>query len=212
MNGLKAEEIAYILFPRYITRNDVVIEVGANIGGATALLSDLARQVHAFEPNPQVFARLQENLSGRKNVSLHNLGAGVSNESMNFNIPSQKDTTFGSSHRIAGGEYVGEASVAVARLDQVAFAEPPSVIVLDCEGSEVEALRGAEGLFKRGSIREVIVETHTLTDGRSTDRDTIDVLGAYGFAVELRTTAPDGSPWIVAERSTALNGKASSAR
>ncbi len=203
MEGLRAEEIAYTLFPRHITHDDVVIEVGANIGGATALLSDLARHVHAFEPNPQVFIRLRENLSGRRNVTLHNLGAGVSSENMNFYMPNPRDTTFGSKHKVAGGEYVGEAVVSVARLDEVAFAEPPSVIVLDCEGSEVEALKGAEGLFRRGSIRVVIVETHTLTDGRSTDTETVEVLSSYGFAVESRTIAPDGSPWIVATRRAA---------
>ncbi len=76
--------------------------------------------------------------------------------------------------------------------------------MLDCEGSEVDALKGAEGLFRKGLIREVIVETHTMTDGRSTDIETVDVLGTYGFTVESRTTAPDGSPWIVARGSAAF--------
>ena len=195
----KAEEIAYDVFPKYVTSSDVVIEVGANIGGSTLLLSDLAKFVYAFEPNPSVFDELKRSTAARRNVEVHNLGVGAVNEVAAFNLPHPDGSTRGSRFVIEGGTYVGKIDVKIVRLDDFNFGLPPTVLVLDCEGSEIPVLEGARAMLSTGAVGKVLAEMHYLADGSDTIEPTKRKLGSFGYRTETKT-APDGSPWILARR------------
>ena len=52
IGGPPPETEGLTLYPRFVLPSDVVIEVGARIGGGTLLLSNLAKHVYSFEPNP----------------------------------------------------------------------------------------------------------------------------------------------------------------
>ena len=175
------------------------MEVGANIGGATLLLAKLSRFVHAFEPNPRVYAHLQSSVENTKNVKVYNLGAGSRSEMASFNLPSPKQSIFGSRFRVTGGRYLDQIEVRMVRLDEVKFRPEPTCLILDCEGSEVAALEGARALFESGAVKTVLVEMHYLADGSDTIAPTIDFLIRYGFDMD-RVMAPDGSPWVSALR------------
>ena len=64
------------LFERYITKDMVVIDGGANVGIHTVKLSKLADKVYAFEPMQQTYELLRENikLNGCTNVRLDRRG------------------------------------------------------------------------------------------------------------------------------------------
>lgn len=58
-----------IIFDNYINRrikNRIAIDMGANIGMHTILLSKLGYEVHAYEPDPKTFECLQLNLKSNK--------------------------------------------------------------------------------------------------------------------------------------------------
>jgi len=55
---------------------DIAIDLGANAGEITQELARSGAEVHAFEPDPETFARLQGAVAGFDNVVLHNKAAG----------------------------------------------------------------------------------------------------------------------------------------
>ncbi len=65
--GLKA-----VLGPEH-----VCVDCGANIGEITGALAPTGCQIHAFEPDPYSFGRLQENVGHYDNVHLYNQAVGV---------------------------------------------------------------------------------------------------------------------------------------
>ena len=65
------------LMKRFLSRDQTIIDVGANIGYLTrffARSTGLGGKVCAFEPNPLIFALLQRNVSQYKQVSVYNFG------------------------------------------------------------------------------------------------------------------------------------------
>ncbi len=71
------------LYRTLIGPDDVVVDIGANIGMTAILFSSLAHKVIAFEPSPSTYRILSENLSKAKvtNVETMNLGLGTKPES-----------------------------------------------------------------------------------------------------------------------------------
>jgi len=195
----RAEEIAYSMFPRYVVKTDVVVEVGANRGGSTLVLSEIARFVYAFEPNPLVFEQLKKHIAGRRNVEVHNLGAGAKEGTVRFNLPHPGADTFGSRYVVEGGSYISQIEVKIVRLDDLNYLLDPTCLVFDCEGSEVAALDGAERLLSARGVHTVIAEMHFLADGSNTIRPTMDRLRRHDLRLES-VTAPDGSAWVVGRR------------
>ncbi|MBR4995630.1 MAG: FkbM family methyltransferase [Alistipes sp.] len=76
----RALEYAYHL-PQLVSRGDVAIDIGANLGYYTCPLSDIVGQqgrVYAVEPVPVIFDVLKHNVGSRKNVELLNYALGDS--------------------------------------------------------------------------------------------------------------------------------------
>jgi len=67
------------LFRTPIGPDDVVADVGANIGLTALLFSGLAKRTYAFEPSPSTFDILKKNLerAAVRNVQAINLGLGA---------------------------------------------------------------------------------------------------------------------------------------
>ncbi len=72
----------------------IIVDVGANVGHHTLFASTLARHVHAFEPFPNMVAKLEEKLrlNGISNVSVHRIGLGDAHKSLPF-TPSATNNT-----------------------------------------------------------------------------------------------------------------------
>jgi FkbM family methyltransferase len=66
------------LLASLIGPEDVCLDIGANLGAHTLVMSDLAKQVYAFEPSSINSSFLSENVSlnGLSNISVQNLGLG----------------------------------------------------------------------------------------------------------------------------------------
>jgi FkbM family methyltransferase len=63
---------------RYLTRDDLVVDIGANIGSLALCAAGRANRVIAIEAHPRTFAFLKSNveLNGYKNMELHNVAMG----------------------------------------------------------------------------------------------------------------------------------------
>src|SRR5215212_208552 len=70
-NIVNAKEIEII--KRLVTKDDIVLDIGANIGFMTIQLAQQAKHVYAFEPAPDNYKQLQKNTKHLDNVTRHRM-------------------------------------------------------------------------------------------------------------------------------------------
>jgi len=145
-----------LLFQRIIRKDDILFDLGANIGWYTTLFGRDGGQCHAFEPNPQVFSRLIYNCEIneiRKNkLYLNNLAVGDKESVVSFysfrnlhhGLSSLSD--FGRDDKI-------EIKVEKTTLTEYVFKKDIKhidIIKVDVEGAELEVLKGSQELLSSG--------------------------------------------------------------
>lgn len=174
---------------RSIRAGDTVIDIGANIGVFAAFAATRAPGVRvlAFEPFPENYTQLQENVeaSGLDNVELFE--KAVSGSSGNDLLRSVRDNW--AVHSVGPG---GTRPVATISLDDL-FAESGidrcDLLKIDCEGSEYEIFENASaGTFRR--IGRIVGEYHEWGEGQSGER-LATALTANGFTIEELVPLPE---------------------
>ncbi len=148
---------------------DVLYDVGANIGVVSLLAASHAQgeglagvSVHSFEPEPRTAARLRENvrLNGFGGITVHEMGLGATSARIPLFVDGQ---TGRQTHSILRAQSAGrsEVEIELRAADEVAREAPaPTVMKIDVEGAEMDALRGAQGLLEKGGVRELFIEVH----------------------------------------------------
>lgn len=126
-----------------------VIEIGANIGTHTVSLAKTLASQHreliAFEPQPFIFQNLCTNLAlnAINNVRAWPWACGAKTETVYFPPPDyQAPGNFGAVSMAENGS-ASEISVPCVRLDDIAGNDTVSLIKIDVEGFELQALQGA---------------------------------------------------------------------
>jgi len=194
----KAEPAAFKFYPRYVTSEDVVIEVGARVGGATCVLARLARKVYSFEPNPYAYKLLKTCTSGLKNLETFNIALGASEGTAILHTNgSFKASPLASIKRQSRQSRSYE--VRVATLDAMEFSERPTSLVMDCEGSELDVLQGGHETDQ--GFQSLLVETHETEKGKMNTEEVRDFVARSERFSNLRVERDDeGNDWILADR------------
>jgi len=150
-----------VRFLRSISRPGMcAIDAGANKGVTVVAMARKAREtglVYAFEPVPEFYAQLNENLSrnGVENVSAHMLA--LSNRSGRTRFYKHGEGSGITAAQDAKMIWVEATTLAdfcaerrIGRID---------LVNLDCEGSELLVLQGAEAILKE-QAPEIFCEIH----------------------------------------------------
>ena len=155
-------------------RGQVVIDVGANYGDSAIWWSKkFGAKVIAFEPLPDVYSILEENIQlNRADVIAHNLALS-DGSIIKGNRPN------GESMLLAGGDM----ELKSARLDAFNL-EKADILKIDVEGFEYSVLNGSRETIKRLKPR-IILETHS-KDLRKKCHEFLTSMG-YKIQVEGRT-------------------------
>ncbi len=123
------------------------------------------RQIYSFEPDPQNFQSAQKNVSHYDRVQLFPKGLWSSEQELHFYI-NNNGTRMGSSTSRAIGP--SPFTVPVTSLDTVFADLPPNLwptlIKMDIEGAEKEALLGSANIIKRNKPRLIICAYHKPED------------------------------------------------
>lgn len=134
---------------RRITANDLVLDVGANIGNHTLYLAAVTGcRVEAFEPNPELCDALRESIRANHQegrVRVHCVGVGAAPGVAHF-VAHTPDNL--GAQALAPGASDDER-IEIVRLDDLDLQGPVAALKIDVEGMEAEVLRGAAELIRR---------------------------------------------------------------
>ena len=159
-------------FQKYLKENDVVFDVGANIGVFSLFVAALGRDsaVYAIEPEISNIARLRENiLANGFQERIKPICAGVSDrvgitrlylssEEPGAAVHSISDSELEKTH--LGYDVVGDAPVLSITLDYLSaeLGVVPNLIKVDTDGNEKKILLGAKSLLAYPRLRAIIIE------------------------------------------------------
>jgi len=135
-NRLDFDRSALETYLHYFKQNDILINIGANIGCYAYAFQKLAKEIHCFEPNKEAFECLEYNLSKYKNVKLYN--CAISDIETKCNINNDCDNV-----GMAFIEETNKGTIETKIIDSFNF-EFCDFILMDCEGFELKALLGAK--------------------------------------------------------------------
>lgn len=183
------ERKAVRLMVKHVTLNSVAYDLGANYGMHTLLLARLVGPmglVYAFEPEPEIFSALNDQLALNHFDMVHTFQRAVAAE--------VGSAFFDRAHHRGAGHLVSETDGRVATsfqvqtttLDKFVFQEghaPPSFVKIDIEGAESAALRGSLGVIAQ--YRPIfLIELHNPREDRSVGA----ILKSFGYvAVQVET-------------------------
>lgn len=163
-NGHYWETFMHKYFKKYSDDQGIALDIGANIGTHSIILSDLFAKVHAFECQSQVFSILSKNkeINNCHNLILHNIGLGEGYSTQYLNkFDSSNPYNIGGVSIVKdkkSNQALGE-QVDIIPLDSMEFDLPIRFIKMDVEGYELFVLKGAHKTISK-HLPVIIFEEH----------------------------------------------------
>lgn len=142
----------------------VFYDVGGNKGDYTLMLkkSFPKANITTFEPNPNTFKKLKENI--KDSNTLINKGVGEENGELNLFFDSNNNTSVQASSnpeilkQIANTNDLTSVKIDIIKLDDFVKEAQIDLLKIDVEGFELEVLKGAKKLLKENKIRIIQFE------------------------------------------------------
>jgi FkbM family methyltransferase len=178
-----------LLMKKWIREGDFVLDIGANIGWMSLWMGRLTGNggvVWAFEPHPDLFPRLKENIrfNDMKQIIPQACALGRKKESA---------LLFDNPHINRGGASLIDSSagenqareVKVFPLDDWAsrFPKAPRLIKIDVEGWELEVLKGAETILQSSDQPILILEYSLERPAHQEENELRAFLLGHGYSI-----------------------------
>uniref|UniRef100_UPI00404729D4 FkbM family methyltransferase n=1 Tax=Orrella sp. TaxID=1921583 RepID=UPI00404729D4 len=144
--------------------NGCCIDVGANIGMTSLLMSSLFNDVYSFEPAPSTFSLLKKNIENNniQNIQLFNIGLGseVFSTEIQFAEGNRSGGFINNITKASEGHVTENIRVEVgdAILEQHHLL--PSFIKIDVEGYELHTLRGLKNTISASNPIVMLEANH----------------------------------------------------
>ena len=172
------EEMSFVL--HFIEKEDLFIDVGANVGCFTLLASGVKKaNTIAIEPLPSTFQHLCNNLIINKleeNVEVLNIGMGAKEGNLEFTQHNSQN------NHVATKNDSNTVSVQIKTLDNVLKDKNPTMLKIDVEGIERAVIDGCLDTLKKESLKVVLIELVGLGARYGYDELEIqEILMSHGF-------------------------------
>lgn len=151
-----------------------VIDIGSHVGTWAVWFAKRAKVVHCFEPINTNFDCLVKNLENFENCYVYPYAVSNTSEMIKMYKPVKlSNTGTYSPNPMEGWEEINVRSI---RIDDLNLT--PTVIKLDIQGGELEALRGAENTIR---IYRPVICCEESTDKKDNVRDIEKFMDAIGY-------------------------------
>jgi FkbM family methyltransferase len=183
-----------------VESGNIVVDAGANWGYFTLLCAGLVSatgRVISFEPEPGLFARLNDHIAVNAlgHVSAHRLALGASGGPAWLQLYDTASGNRGTS-RLVGGEEPNAIAVERAALDEVldrSAVDTVDLVKIDVEGAEPDVLGGMAAGLGRGRYRHVIVEWHPLATPAPAIAESVRRLESRGYVAWSIDHSPEAT-------------------
>jgi FkbM family methyltransferase len=176
----------------YLSRGDIFIDVGANIGLFTLLAAEIVKgagQVHCFEPSSRTFSRLTENISRNGFNNVHTNQCALSNEAGELELyvsTDGHDAWNSLAGQLAGNEGRTEV-VSVTTIDAYCQSRKltPTIMKIDVEGWEKNVILGGREVFGPTNAPDLLVEfteANCIAAGTS-GKDLFNTIAQQGYSL-----------------------------
>jgi len=157
-NGLhEFEDMGFVL--HFIRNNDLLVDVGANVGAYTILASVVGgARVIAFEPVPRTFEYLSRNVSVNdvaRRVTIVQAAVGSSPGSVHISH------SHDAANHVQWKPEENTVEVKLVTLDDFLI-ETPTLLKIDVEGFETEVINGAYRILRAPELKAIIIELNGL--------------------------------------------------
>jgi FkbM family methyltransferase len=165
MDQFESEEIDFV--KKGLKEGDVFVDIGSNIGIFSLVASQIVGKngkVIAFEPTPETFKRLEENISLNNifNIDAFQLGISNSKKDEILSISQEGFDAWNSFTKPSKGERFNKVTIKTDSLDNLAteieYLSKASLIKIDVEGWESMVISGAENLLTKNDAPMLMVE------------------------------------------------------
>lgn len=154
---LEYEPMAFLL--HYIRHDDVVYDIGANIGVYSVLLGNKAKHVISFEPAKDTAEILQENIGINHLTNVTIVAKGVSDKEETVQFTKNKDSI---NHIVSeeGKQQKNIETIKTVTLDNYVKESYyfPNIVKIDTEGSEGLIIKGAENILSDNRLNIIVME------------------------------------------------------
>lgn len=140
----------------------IIFDVGANVGQTIRRLQPLfpTAHIHAFEPVPEVFARLREACPTGATAHPLALSDHAGKAVMHLHRFTEQ-STLDPQAAVAGKSNAGSLVVEVDTIDSVVLRlglGRIGLLKVDVEGHELAVLKGADGMIRSGHVDFIVLE------------------------------------------------------
>jgi len=194
---MSADPFEVMAIEKYIRPGQTVFDVGACIGEWSAQVTQHFPQVtiHAFEPSPHTFPKLQKTFHAKPNVTTNNIGVLDTPGQRTLHILGTKKRFFGTSclnkREKTAPKIIKHGSVEVPMttlnlycgendIDHIHF------LKIDVEGYEYAVMKGGDHLLEQRGIDVIQFEYgYTSEDSQYTWEMIQQLLEGYGFVLGM---------------------------
>jgi len=151
-----------------LTAADTCLDLGANVGSFAAALAETGARVHAYEPDPDTFARLSANVGHLPNVTLHQKAVGARSGTVHLRRAIGYDAQAGHLSQATSvvfdrADRFAPETIAVKQVgfrDLLADLPQVALVKMDIEGAEFDILADIFDRDMPVSFDALYVETH----------------------------------------------------
>ena len=163
MRGVHELPVCEVLW-RLASPGEAAVDVGANIGVMTSLLSrrvGAQGRVFAFEAHPEVFQQLELNVRrwNRPWTEAHNRAVSCRSARLIIYEGDGFGLNEGTARMVKSREHNRSFEIPSVRLDEVLTRDNCGVIKIDVEGHEAQVLSGAKRYLAEQRFRDVVFES-----------------------------------------------------
>ena len=164
-----------------LSENDVVVDVGSNIGEFSIGIAKSVKQVYAFDPDPSVIDSFNCNTKLFSNIKHFPFALSEKSGSINFYL--KGDTADSSMIENGSDNIVTVPSIRFDSVKEIINLDAIKLFKCDAEGAEPEVLRGMGDIFKKIEYISIDCGFERGISQESTRTDVLEILESNSFRI-----------------------------